>query len=61
MAAWALILIGAGMGMVAGFFLVCALGLAKKADRQAEVDFWRMKQAERERDRHLMVAGTKAE
>lgn len=49
MTGWILILIGMGIGMVGGFFLACSLGLAKESDRQAEVDFLRMKLAERER------------
>lgn len=48
---WHQVLIGIGIGMVAGFFLACVLGLSKESDRQAEVDFMRLKLAELERNR----------
>lgn len=48
MAGWAWLLTGLGVGMVGGFFLACALGMAKESDRQAEVDFLRMKLADKQ-------------
>ena len=47
MAGWMLIMIGLGVGMVGGFFLACALGMAKESDRQAEVDYLKMKLADK--------------
>lgn len=38
------------LGMVAGFWLASACGLAKEADRQAEMDFLRMRLRELERE-----------
>lgn len=40
---WLPVLTGIGVGMVAGFFLACCLGLSKESDRQAELDFMRLK------------------
>lgn len=40
---WAWFLSGAGIGMVGGFWLACCLGIAKESDRQAEIDFMRLK------------------
>ena len=37
--------------MVAGFFLACVMGMAKESDRQAEIDFMRLKLDEVERNR----------
>jgi hypothetical protein len=41
-------LFGFGIGLVAGFFCACMIGLAKEADRQAEIDYWRMVATDRE-------------
>lgn len=47
MAGWVMIMIGLGVGMVGGFFLACCCGLAKESDRQAEVDYLKMKLADK--------------
>lgn len=46
---WHQVLVGMGIGMVAGFFLACVLGLSKESDRQAELDFMRLKMDEMKR------------
>lgn len=38
---WLTFFAGLGIGSVVGFFLACACGLARKASRQDELEFWR--------------------
>lgn len=48
---WSGVLTGLFVGLAAGYLLACLLGMAKESDRQAEIDFWRLKSMElKERD-----------
>ena len=40
---WTWLLTGIGLGLITGFFIACMIGLAKESDRQAEINYWRMK------------------
>ena len=56
---WLSVLCGIGVGMAIGFFFSCCMGLSKEADRQAELDFMRLKFEEAKRQYELHKGGLK--